>query len=231
VDVAKESASMILLEKNLEALKDGVIEGRKTFSNTMKYIMMGSSSNFGNMFSMSIASLMVPFLPMAPVQILLNNLLYDVSQVTIPTDKVDDESILKPQKWDIKFIRLFMLFFGSLSSIFDVLTFGLLFYVFNATESVFQTGWFIESLATQVLVIHIIRSRHSLFQSHASKWLTISTVGVATIGFLIPFTKLGIFFGFTPIPPLLALAMIGMVITYLIMVESVKTWFFRKYGV
>ncbi|HWR56710.1 MAG TPA: HAD-IC family P-type ATPase, partial [Negativicutes bacterium] len=230
VDVAKEAAAMILLEKSLASLKDGVIEGRKTFANTMKYIMMGSSSNFGNMFSMSLASLMVPFLPMAPTQILLNNMLYDLSQVAIPTDRVDEESILQPQKWDLRFIRLFMLVFGPLSSVFDLLTFGLLLYVFDAGEAVFQTGWFIESLATQVLVIHIIRSKRTFLQRRAGKWLTVSTLGVAIGGFLIPYTGLGAFFGFTPVSPVLVLAMSGMVIVYLGTAELVKGWFLRKYG-
>ncbi|MDR3561058.1 MAG: magnesium-translocating P-type ATPase [Negativicutes bacterium] len=230
VDVAKESASIILLEKSLVALKDGVVEGRRTFANTMKYIMMGTSSNFGNMFSMSFASLMVPFLPMLPVQILLNNLLYDFSQVSIPTDAVDDDYIKRPRRWDIKFIRHFMLIFGPVSSLFDLLTFGLLLYVFKADQGLFQTGWFVESLATQVLVIHIIRSRYSPLKSHASKWLTLTTTGCAVLGLIIPYTALGTFFGFVPLPlPYLA-AIAGLVALYLLLVEQVKRWFFVKYG-
>lgn len=230
VDVAKESASIILLEKDLDALRAGVVEGRRTFANTLKYIMMGTSSNFGNMFSMSIASVLVPFLPMAPVQILLNNLLYDFSQITIPSDNVDEEAVSRPRRWDIKFIRHFMLIFGPVSSLFDILTFALLLFFFRADEASFQTGWFIESLATQVLVVHIIRSRYNILKSRASGWLTLSTVGVALAGFFIPYTPLGVFFGFTPLPLSFIAAICGLVICYLILVDFVKRWFFAKYG-
>ena len=230
VDVAKESASIILLEKDLDALRDGVVEGRRTYANTLKYIMMGTSSNFGNMFSMAIASVLVPFLPMAPVQILLNNLLYDFSQITIPSDNVDDEAVTKPRRWNIKFIKHFMLVFGPVSSLFDILTFALLLYFFRADEASFQTGWFIESLATQVLVVHIIRSRYNILKSRASRWLTLSTVGVALAGFIIPYTPFGLFFGFTPLPPAFIMAICGLVICYLILVDFVKRWFFAKYG-
>jgi Mg2+-importing ATPase len=230
VDVAKEAAAIILLEKSLAALRDGVVEGRRTFANTLKYIMMGTSSNFGNMFSMSIASVMVPFLPMRPVQILLNNFLYDVSQVTIPSDAVDKEYIRRPRRWDIKFIRRFMLVFGPVSSLFDILTFAVLLYAFGAGEAEFQTGWFIESLATQVLVIHIIRSRYSLFRSRASKWLTLTTVGAALAGLVIPYTPLGEFFGFVPLPAGYLAAIAALVGLYLLMVEGVKRWFFAKFG-
>ena len=230
VDVAKESASIILLEKDLDALRAGVVEGRRTFANTLKYIMMGTSSNFGNMFSMSIASVLVPFLPMAPVQILLNNLLYDFSQITIPSDNVDEEAVNRPRRWDIKFIRHFMLVFGPVSSLFDILTFALLLFFFRANEASFQTGWFIESLATQVLVVHVIRSRYNILKSRASIWLTLSTVGVALLGFLIPYTPLGYFFGFAPLPPAFIAAICGLVVGYLILVDFVKRWFFAKYG-
>jgi Mg2+-importing ATPase len=148
VDVAKEAADMVLLEKDLKVLYDGVIEGRKTFGNTMKYIMMGASSNFGNMFSMAVASLFIPFLPMMPVQILLNNLLYDLSEMAIPLDRVDEQYIEKPKKLDISFIRRFMLYFGPVSSVFDLLTFYVLLTFFRAGEQLFQTSWFIESLCT-----------------------------------------------------------------------------------
>lgn len=230
VDVAKEAAAIILLEKSLSALKDGVVEGRRTFANTLKYIMMGTSSNFGNMFSMSIASVMVPFLPMRPVQILLNNFLYDVSQVTIPTDAVDEEYIKRPRRWDVKFIQRFMLVFGPVSSLFDVLTFAVLIYVFGAGEAEFQTGWFVESLATQVLVIHIIRSRYSIFRSRASKWLTLTTVGAALAGLVVPYTPLGGFFGFVPLPLGYLAAVAVLVGLYLLMVEGVKRWFFSRFG-
>ena len=160
VDIAREAADIILLEAGLDILDTGIIEGRKTFANTLKYIMMGTSSNFGNVFSVPAALFIVPFLPMRPVQILLNNLLYDFAQVTIPTDRVDEEQIAKPRRWDIDFIRNFMVIFGPISSVFDILIFVVLLRVFNAGEALFQTGWFLQSLATQTLVIHIIRSRH-----------------------------------------------------------------------
>jgi Mg2+-importing ATPase len=230
VDVAKESASIILLEKNLAALRDGVVEGRRTFANTLKYIMMGTSSNFGNMFSMSIASVLVPFLPMAPVQILLNNLLYDFSQITIPSDNVDEEAVSKPRRWDIKFIRHFMLVFGPVSSLFDILTFTLLLYFFRADEAAFQTGWFIESLATQVLVVHIIRSRYNILKSRSSGWLALSTIGIALSGFLIPYTPLGGYFGFAPLPTAFIAAICILVVSYLVLVDFAKRWFFAKYG-
>ncbi len=162
VDVAKEAAAMILLRKDLGVLADGVREGRKTFANILKYMMMGTSSNFGNMFSMAGGVLFLPFLPMLPTQILLNNLLYDLSEMTIPLDKVSDAMVAKPRRWDLDIVRKFMFVFGPLSSIFDFVTFGLLLWVFHADETLFHTGWFVESLATQTLVIFIIRTAHPL---------------------------------------------------------------------
>ncbi|MGB2660142.1 MAG: magnesium-translocating P-type ATPase, partial [Pseudolabrys sp.] len=179
VDVAKDAADIILLEHDLGVVERGVREGRRTFGNIMKYIMMGTSSNFGNMFSMAGASLILPFLPMLPIQILLNNFLYDLSEVPIPMDEVDDELLAQPRHWDIKFIRNFMLVLGSVSSIFDFLTFGLLLWVFNATEALFQTGWFMESLATQVLVIFIIRTRGSPLRSRPNPVLAGTSIAVA----------------------------------------------------
>ena len=163
VDVAKESADIILLQNDLRVLHDGVLEGRKTFGNTMKYIMMGVSSNFGNMFSVAGASLFLPFLPMLPTQILLNNLLYDFSQSTIPTDKVDQKYVEKPKRLDIRFIRRFMVFLGPVSSLFDFLTFFMMLFIFKASEPLFQTAWFIESLTSQTLVIFAIRTKKSPF--------------------------------------------------------------------
>ncbi|KYZ77447.1 magnesium-transporting ATPase [Anaerosporomusa subterranea] len=230
VDVAKEAASIILLEKSLGALKDGVFEGRRTFANTMKYIMMGTSSNFGNMFSMAVAAVMVPYLPMLPVQILLNNLLYDMSQITIPTDAVDPSSIAKPRRWDMVFIRRFMLVFGPVSSVFDILTFGVLIVVFHASESVFQTAWFIESLATQILVIYVIRSRYSILSSRPSKWLMFTTLTCVVAGVIVPYTALGTFFGFTPLAMPYLFAIAALVMVYLVMVENIKRWFYHRYG-
>jgi Mg2+-importing ATPase len=231
VDVAKESADIIMTHKSLEQLKEGVLEGRKTFGNTMKYIMMGISSNFGNMFSVVGAVMFLPFLPMLPVQILLNNLIYDVSQVTIPSDKVDDEFIQRPKRWDMKFIKRFMLIFGPISSAFDFLTFFVLFVGFGTAAAVFQTGWFLESLATQTLVIHIIRTRKTpFFGSSPSLALLLSTVGCVALGWVIPFTPLGRFFGFTPIPVPILLTLGGIVLAYLVTVEFAKRWFYRHYA-
>ena len=183
VDVAKEAADFVLTKKDLAVLMDGVIEGRKVFGNTMKYIMMGLSSNFGNMFSAAGAVVFLPFLPMLPIQILLNNFMYDISQVAIPADNVDKDWLQKPRRWNLQFIKKFMYFFGPISSIFDFLTFFVLFYLFSASEGIFQTGWFMESLATQVLVVHIIRTRQIPFiQSRASKYLLGSTFALLPSG-------------------------------------------------
>lgn len=228
VDVAKESADIILLRKDLTVLHQGVLEGRKTFGNTMKYVMMGTSSNFGNMFSAAGASLFLPFLPMLPGQILLNNLLYDVSELAIPTDNVDPEYIEKPRRWDISFVREFMLFFGPISSIFDYLTFFVLLAVFHASEPLFQTSWFLESLFTQTLVIFAIRTRRTPFyRSRPSRYLLLGTFGVAAFALLVPFTPLGEFFKFVK-PPLSFLAVLaGFTVAYLGLVEFLKRWFYR----
>src|SRR5207342_1658067 len=195
VDVAKDAADIILLDRDLSVLERGVREGRRTFGNIMKYIMMGTSSNFGNMFSMAGASLFLPFLPMLPTQVLLNNLMYDFSEVPIPLDEVDEELLAQPRHWDIKSIRNFMLVLGSVSSIFDFLTFGLLLGVFNATEALFQTGWFLESLATQVLVIFVIRTRGSPLRSRPNPILAGTSIAIAAVGTALPYTAIGQWFG------------------------------------
>ena len=200
VDVAKEAADMILLEHDLGVLHAGVLEGRRTFGNIMKYIMMGTSSNFGNMFSMAGASLFLPFLPMLPVQILLNNLLYDVSELPIPLDRVDDDYLSHPRHWDMKFIRNFMLIIGPVSSVFDFLTFYVMLTVFYAGEALFHTGWFIESMATQVLVIFIIRTRKNPFRSRPNPWLVACSLTVVTVAVLLPFTPAGVYLGFVAPP-------------------------------
>ena len=228
VDVAKESADIILIYKSLKDLVDGVIEGRKTFSNTMKYLMMSLSSNFGNMFSMAGASLFIPFLPMLPTQILLNNLIYDSSQLALSMDNVDSADIKKPRKLDIRFIKKFMMIFGPLSSIFDIITFLVLLLVFHFVESDFQTGWFLESLATQTLVIYMIRSRFSLLKSKPSMVLVISTLVAVGIGWVIAQSPLGTIFNFQPLP-LLALLTIGAIVAaYLAAVYFAKQWFYHK---
>ena len=199
VDIAKESADIILLEKSLAVLGEGVIEGRKVFGNITKYIKMGASSNFGNMFSVLGASIFLPFLPMTPIQVLTNNLLYDFSQTAIPTDNVDAEYLAVPRRWDIGNITKFMLLIGPISSIFDYVTYFLMLYVFNAwsNPALFQTGWFVESLLTQTLIIHIIRTAKVPFlQSRASAALITTSLIIASIGIVIPFTRLGHFLGF-----------------------------------
>ena len=190
VDVAKDAADIILLERDLGVLHAGILEGRRAFGNVMKYLLMGTSSNFGNMFSMAGAFLFLPFLPMLPTQILLNNFLYDLAQITIPTDNVDDAFIRSPQRWNIGIIQRFMLVIGPISSIYDFLTFGVLLWVFHASEALFQTGWFVESLATQTLVLFVIRTAGNPLRSRPSLPLTVTTLLVVLIGVILPFTPL-----------------------------------------
>jgi Mg2+-importing ATPase len=230
VDVAKEAADMILLEHDLGVLHAGVLEGRRTFGNIMKYIMMGTSSNFGNMFSMAGASLFLPFLPMLPVQILLNNLLYDVSELPIPLDRVDDDYLSHPRHWDMKFIRNFMLIIGPVSSVFDFLTFYIMLAVFHAGEALFHTGWFIESMATQVLVIFIIRTRKNPFRSSPNPWLVACSLTVVAIAALLPFTPAGAYLGFVAPPPFFFVILAAILIFYLLAVEGMKQWFFRRFA-
>jgi len=222
VDVAKDAADFILLERSLRVLHAGIIEGRKAFGNVMKYLLMGTSSNFGNMFSMAVAAIFLPFLPMLPTQILLNNFLYDLAQVTIPTDKVDQTFIHKPQRWNIKMIRDFMIYIGPLSSIYDFLTFYALLKVFHASEQFFHTGWFIESLTTQTLVIFVIRTARNPFLSKPSSALTVTTASVVLFSAVLPFTSLGSLLGFTPIPGSFFIFLFLATGTYLILVEIVK---------
>jgi Mg2+-importing ATPase len=230
VDVAKSAAEMILLEQDLNVLYEGVVEGRRTFGNIMKYIMMGTSSNFGNMFSMAGATLFLPFLPMLPVQILLNNLLYDVSEIPIPLDSVDEEYLTQPRHWNMNFIRNFMLSVGPVSSFFDFLTFYIMLHVFHAGEKLFHTGWFIESMATQVLVIFIIRTRRNPFKSRPNRWLTLCSLSVVILAVALPFTPLGVYLGFVP-PPLSFYAILtGLVLFYLFAVEGIKQWFFHHFA-
>lgn len=231
VDVAKESADIILTQKGLESIVRGVIEGRRSFGNTMKYIMMGLSSNFGNMFSVLGAVFYLPFLPMLPIQILFNNFIYDVSQVTISSDNVDQDWVRTPRKWDLKRLKHFMYTFGLISSLFDFATFILLFSVFHVTESLFQTGWFMESLATQTLVVHIIRTRKIPFlQSRPSAWLFFSTFICLAIGWIIPYTSVGTLLHFAPLPLPIVFIIIGLVIIYLFLVEIGKRIFYRVHG-
>jgi Mg2+-importing ATPase len=228
VDVAKQAAAMILLKTDLMVLHQGILEGRRTFGNVMKYIMMATSSNFGNMFSMAAATLFLPFLPMLPLQILLNNLMYDVSEITLPMDNVDAEDLAGPKRWDMGFIRNFMLTIGPISSLFDFLTFYLLINLFDANESLFRTGWFVESIATQVLVIFVIRTRRNPLRSHPNRWLMLTSVGVVIGAMLLPFSPLAPYLGFTPLPLSFFGLLVALLISYLVMVEGGKRWFYRR---
>jgi len=226
-DVAKDAADIVLLDKSLAVLADGVAEGRRIFANTIKYVLMATSSNFGNMFSAAGASLFLKFLPMLPTQILLNNLLYDVSQMTIPTDHVDEELLRRPAHWDIGFIRRFMLLFGPISSVFDFITFGVMLWVLHAGPDLFRSGWFVESLATQTLVIFVIRTHRVPFvRSRPSTPLLIATLMCAIVGAILPFSPLAAVLGFRPLPASFLAILILMIGTYLALVELAKAYFF-----
>ncbi len=230
VDVAKQAAAMILLENDLMVLHKGILEGRRTFGNVMKYIMMATSSNFGNMFSMAAATLFLPFLPMLPLQILLNNLMYDVSEMTLPLDNVDAEDLAQPKRWDMGFIRNFMLTIGPISSLFDFLTFYLLISLFHAHETLFRTGWFVESIATQVLVIFVIRTRRNPLRSRPNRWLVLTSVGVVMAAMMLPFTSLAPYLGFTPLPMFYFGVLTALLVAYLLAVETGKQWFYQRLG-
>jgi Mg2+-importing ATPase len=234
VDIAKESASIILLEKNLAVLNDGVLAGREVFGNIIKYIKMGASSNFGNMFSVLGASIFLPFLPMLPIQVLTNNLLYDLSQTAIPTDRVDEDYLARPRKWELGNIARFMVFIGPISSIFDYATFFTMLYLFHcwANPALFQTGWFTESLLTQTLIIHVIRTAHIPFlESRASLALTLTTLAVCAIGIALPLTPLGRTLGFVPLPALFWPIVASFLLSYAVLTTLVKSWFIRRWGV
>jgi Mg2+-importing ATPase len=221
-DVAREAADVILVEPGLRVLHEGIIEGRKAFGNVMKYLLMGTSSNFGNMFSMAGASLFLPFLPMLPTQILLNNMLYDLAQITIPTDNVDDTYLKKPQHWDIGLIRNFMLLIGPISSIFDFLTFYVLLHFFHTTEAQFHTGWFVESLATQTLVLFVIRTSKNPLLSRPSGPLMATCLAVVAFGLYLPFSPLAGILGFTPLPASYFAFLAAATAAYLLLVEVAK---------
>ena len=227
-DVAKDAADIVLLEKDLGVLADGVVEGRRIFANTIKYVLMGTSSNFGNMFSAAIASAILPFLPMLPPQILLNNLLYDSSQLAIPGDTVDAEQLRRPSHWDLRLVRRWMVLFGPVSSAFDLGTFAVLLWVFHADAALFHAGWFVESLATQALVIFVIRTRRSPFyRSRPSVGLVVAVLAAVLGGIALPFTPLGPPLGFVPLPGSLLAVIVAMVAAYLVLVEVAKRRFFR----
>ncbi|MBI4507753.1 MAG: magnesium-translocating P-type ATPase [Chloroflexi bacterium] len=228
-DVAREAADIILLEKSLAVLHDGIREGRRSYGNMMKYIMMATSSNFGNMVGMAGATLFLPFLPLLPMQILLNNLLYDLSQVAIPTDAVDLELTAEPRQWNMRLVRDFMLVFGPISSLFDYLTFAVLLFVFNAPAELFRTGWFMESLATQILVIYVLRTLRPPWASRPSRALVASTVGALLVGLVLPFSPANWLLAFQRPPPALLAFLALAVALYLAVVALAKQWFFRHH--
>jgi Mg2+-importing ATPase len=246
VDVAKETADIVLLEKSLLVLEEGIVEGRRVFANIVKYIRMGASSNFGNMFSVVGASYLLPFLPMSSVQILTNNLLYDFSQTGIPTDNVDEELIAKPLKWNVDNIKRFMVFIGPMSSIFDYATFALMWYYFGCSAfsdpgtsaaqqdmhaRLFQTGWFVESLLTQTMIVHIIRTRRvPFFGSRASLHLTLTTLVIMAVAGWLPYSPFADSLGMVPLPAIFWAWIAGFLVSYGILTHFVKTWFFNRYG-
>jgi Mg2+-importing ATPase len=228
VDVAKEAADIVLLEKGLDVLAAGVREGRRTFANTLKYVFMATSANFGNMFSMAGASLFLPFLPMLPKQILLTNLLTDFPEMTISTDSVDPETLDRPRRWDIQFIRKFMMVFGSLSSILDYLTFGVLLLVLHASDVIFRTGWFVESVVSAALVVLVVRTRRPFFKSRPGRYLVVATLMIVGVAIGLPFTPVGKIFGFAPLPVGFLGWMAGIVALYIVLAETTKRIFYKK---
>jgi Mg2+-importing ATPase len=227
VDVAKQAADMVLLRHDLGVIARGVATGRETFANSIKYILITTSANFGNMISMAAASLFLPFLPLLPKQILLNNFLSDLPSLAISTDSVDPEQIEQSRRWDQRLIRRFMLLFGAISSVFDVLTFGILLWVLKATESQFQTAWFIESLITELTIVMIVRTRRSFYRSRPGKWLALATAIVVGVAFVLPYTPFGGLFGFVPLPWWWLAILAGITAVYLAVNEQLKHWLFR----
>jgi P-type Mg2+ transporter len=235
VDIAKESADIILLEKSLLILEAAVIEGRRTFANIIKYIKMTASSNFGNVFSVLIASIFLPFLPMLPIQLLTQNLLYDVSQVSIPWDDVDQDYLKQPRKWDAAGLARFMVFIGPISSIFDIVTFVVMWHVFAADtiekQSLFQSGWFVVGLLTQTLIVHMIRTQHVPFiQSRAATPVIMLTACVMAIGIYLPFSPLGEHLGMVPLPMSYFPWLVGILLSYCILTQLVKRLYIRHFG-
>jgi Mg2+-importing ATPase len=238
VDIAKESSDIILLETSLLVLEAGVMEGRRVFGNITKYIKMAASSNFGNMFSILGASIFLPFVPMLPIQVLTNNLLYDFSQTTIPTDEVDADWLTRPRKWAIGELRRFIIFIGPISSIFDYATYFIMLFIYGAWANpdpshaaLFHTGWFVESLFTQTLIIHVIRTKKIPFlQSRASKALIFTSLAIVSVGAYLPYSPLAGLLGFVPLPWSYWFWLLGMLVIYVILTQVIKTWFYRKFG-
>lgn len=227
VDVAKGAADIVLLEKDLNVLREGVIIGRKTFANTMKYVYMATSANFGNMFSMAGASMIMPILPLLPKQVLLTNLMTDFPEMTIATDSVDSESIKRPHRWDITFIRKFMLIFGLVSSIFDYITFGVLMYIVKASDVQFRTGWFTESVISAALIVLVIRSRRPFMKSRPSRQLTIATIVVAAATLILPYTPLAGLLEVVPLSANVYVYLFIIITIYIITTEFIKKIFYK----
>ena len=234
VDIAKESADIILLEKDLMVLERGVLEGRKTFGNITKYIKMTASSNFGNMFSVLAASAFLPFLPMMPIHLLVQNMLYDISQVSIPFDRMDPEYLRKPRKWDASDLSRFMVFIGPISSIFDITTYLLMWFIFRCTspemQSLFQSGWFIEGLLSQTLIVHMIRTRKIPFIQSTASWPVLGlTFLIMTIGICIPFTSFGATIGLQPLPLSYFPWLVATLLSYCVLTQLIKTWYIKRF--
>jgi Mg2+-importing ATPase len=228
VDVAKEAADIVLLEKDLRVLEKGIVEGRKTFVNTLKYIFINTSATFGNMFSMAGASLLLPFLPMLPKQILLTNFITDFPYMFVASDNVDEERLMRPQKWNNRMIRNFMLVFGLQSSVFDYLTFYMLYKVFLSTPDHFRTGWFVESIMTELCILFIVRTRHSFIRSKPGKMLFVSSIVAFLITILLPYSPLAIFLGLDPLNYKIVLSIVAITTAYALTAERLKIYFFRK---
>jgi Mg2+-importing ATPase len=235
VDIAKESADIILLEKSLLVLEEAVIEGRRTFANIIKYIKMTASSNFGNVFSVLVASIFLPFLPMLPIQLLIQNLLYDISQVSIPWDDVDQDYLKQPRKWDAGGLARFMVFIGPISSIFDIVTFVVMWHVFGANsvekQSLFQSGWFVVGLLTQTLIVHMIRTQHIPFiQSRAATPVILLTASIMAIGTYLPFSPLGAHVGMVPLPESYFPFLVGILLSYCLLTQLIKRLYIHRFG-
>jgi P-type Mg2+ transporter len=231
VDVAREASDFVLLEQGLDVLRRGIEEGRVTFANSMKYVFTTTSANFGNMFSMAGASLFLPFLPLLAKQILLNNFLSDFPAIAIAGDNVDREYVETPHRWDVKFIRNFMIVFGLVSSVFDFLTFGLLLWVLHSSPDQFRTGWFIESLLTELLVALVVRTRRPFYKSRPGHWLWISTLAVTLVTLAIPYLPSDWLFGFVPLPPGVMALLLLITLLYVLATEAAKQVFYKRAGV
>jgi Mg2+-importing ATPase len=229
VDVAREAADFVLMEQDLSVIVDGIKEGRKTFANTLKYIFINTGSTFGNMFSVAAASLILPFLPMLPKQILLTNFITDFPYLSVASDEVDPEQISRPGKWNLKFIRNYMVLFGIHSSLFDLITFVTLYFFMKANETVFQTSWFIESVLTELFILFIIRTQRNFFKSMPGKWLTLLSILGLALTLYLPYSPIAGQIGLTPLPALYLVLMLAIVLVYILTADLLKVWFFRKY--